>query len=182
MLADKDRIFTNLYGLHDWGLDGARRRGDWDGTKAVMEKGADWIINEVKTSGLRGRGGAGFPAGVKWSFMPKESKDGRPNYLVINADQAMPDGGDLFIETSMDPAKNVVHIRFRDTGCGIPKEHIKNIFNPFFTTKEVGQGTGLGLAVSHRIIESHKGRITVESTVGQGACFVLTLPVHSKES
>jgi NADH-quinone oxidoreductase subunit F len=90
MLADKDRIFTNLYGLDDWGLDGARRRGDWDGTKALMEKGADWIINEMKASGLRGRGGAGFPAGVKWSFMPKESKDGRPNYLVINADEGEP--------------------------------------------------------------------------------------------
>jgi NADH-quinone oxidoreductase subunit F len=90
MLADKDRIYTNLYGLDDWGLDGARRRGDWDGTKAIMDKGAEWIINEMKESGLRGRGGAGFPAGVKWSFMPKESKDGRPNYLVINADEGEP--------------------------------------------------------------------------------------------
>jgi NADH-quinone oxidoreductase subunit F len=90
MLADKDRIFTNLYGLNDWGLEGARQRGDWDGTKAVMEKGAEWIISEMKEAGLRGRGGAGFPAGVKWSFMPKESKDGRPNYLVINADEGEP--------------------------------------------------------------------------------------------
>jgi NADH-quinone oxidoreductase subunit F len=90
MLADKDRIFTNLYGLEDWGLDGARRRGNWDGTAAILAKGADWIVNEVKNSGLRGRGGAGFPAGVKWSFMPKESKDGRPNYLVINADEGEP--------------------------------------------------------------------------------------------
>ncbi|MDX1484371.1 MAG: NADH-quinone oxidoreductase subunit NuoF [Alphaproteobacteria bacterium] len=90
MLADKDRIFTNLYGLHDWRLAGARARGDWDDTKAIMDKGAAWIIDEVKESGLRGRGGAGFPAGVKWSFMPQESKDGRPNYLVINADEGEP--------------------------------------------------------------------------------------------
>jgi NADH-quinone oxidoreductase subunit F len=90
MLADKDRIFTNLYGLDDWGLDGARRRGNWDGTAEIMAKGADWIVNEIKNSGLRGRGGAGFPAGVKWSFMPKEPKDGRPNYLVINADEGEP--------------------------------------------------------------------------------------------
>jgi NADH-quinone oxidoreductase subunit F len=90
MLADKDRIFTNLYGLEDWGIDGARRRGNWDGTADIMAKGADWIVNEIKNSGLRGRGGAGFPAGVKWSFMPKESKDGRPNYLVINADEGEP--------------------------------------------------------------------------------------------
>ena len=90
MLADKDRIFKNLYGLHDWGLEGARARGAWDGTKAILEKGRDAIINEMKASGLRGRGGAGFPTGMKWSFMPKESKDGRPSYLVVNADESEP--------------------------------------------------------------------------------------------
>ena len=90
MLEDKDRIFKNLYGLHDWGLEGARRRGAWDGTKAIIDKGRDWIINEMKASGLRGRGGAGFPTGMKWSFMPKESKDGRPSYLVVNADKSEP--------------------------------------------------------------------------------------------
>jgi NADH-quinone oxidoreductase subunit F len=89
MLEDKDRIFTNLYGLHGWGLAGARARGAWDGTKAILEKGHDWIINELKASGLRGRGGAGFPTGIKWSFMPKQS-DGRPHYLVVNADESEP--------------------------------------------------------------------------------------------
>jgi NADH-quinone oxidoreductase subunit F len=89
MLADKDRIFTNLYGLQDWGLEGARRRGNWDGTKAILEKGRDGIVNEIKASGLRGRGGAGFPTGLKWSFMPKQS-DGRPHYLVVNADESEP--------------------------------------------------------------------------------------------
>src|SRR5579863_9305290 len=71
MLQDKDRIFTNLYGLGDFGLAGARARGGWDNTKAIIDKGRDWIINEMKASGLRGRGGAGFPTGLKWSFMPK---------------------------------------------------------------------------------------------------------------
>ncbi|MFZ0101837.1 MAG: NADH-quinone oxidoreductase subunit NuoF, partial [Pseudolabrys sp.] len=89
MLADKDRIFRNLYGQHDWGLKGARSRGAWEGTKAFLEKGRDAIIEEVKTSGLRGRGGAGFPTGLKWSFMPKKS-DGRPHYLVVNADESEP--------------------------------------------------------------------------------------------
>lgn len=89
MLKDQDRIFTNLYGFDDWRLEAARRRGDWDGTKAIMEKGQDWIIDEMKASGLRGRGGAGFPTGVKWSFMPKKS-DGRPSYLVVNADEGEP--------------------------------------------------------------------------------------------
>jgi NADH-quinone oxidoreductase subunit F len=90
MLADKDRIFTNLYGQGDWGVEGALARGDWDGTKDILVKGQDWIIAEMKASGLRGRGGAGFPTGTKWSFMPKESKDGRPSYLVINADESEP--------------------------------------------------------------------------------------------
>ena len=90
MLADKDRIFTNLYGYQDWGLKAAEARGDWDNTKALMAVGQDSIIEEVKASGLRGRGGAGFPTGMKWSFMPKESKDGRPSFLVINADESEP--------------------------------------------------------------------------------------------
>jgi NADH-quinone oxidoreductase subunit F len=89
MLQDKDRIFTNLYGVHDWGLDGARRRGDWDNTAALITKGRDWIISEMKASGLRGRGGAGFPTGLKWSFMPKEI-GARPHYLVVNADESEP--------------------------------------------------------------------------------------------
>ncbi|HXE88629.1 MAG TPA: NADH-quinone oxidoreductase subunit NuoF, partial [Hyphomicrobiaceae bacterium] len=88
MLDDKDRIFRNLYGFQDWGLAGAKARGAWDNTKALIDKGHDWIINEVKSSGLRGRGGAGFPTGLKWSFMPKN--DPRPSYLVINADESEP--------------------------------------------------------------------------------------------
>ena len=89
MLADKDRIFTNLYGQHDWTLEGARKRGAWVGTKEFIDSGRDWITNEVKASGLRGRGGAGFPTALKWTFMPKVS-DGRPHYLLVNADESEP--------------------------------------------------------------------------------------------
>ena len=89
MLDDKDRIFTNLYGIHDFRLKGARSRGDWDGTATIIARGRDAIIEEMKASGLRGRGGAGFPTGMKWSFMPKVS-DGRPAYLVVNADESEP--------------------------------------------------------------------------------------------
>ena len=88
MLSDKDRIFTNLYGFQDWRLAGARARGTWDNTKALLEMGHEGIIDEVKKSGLRGRGGAGFPTGLKWSFMPKN--DPRPSYLVVNADESEP--------------------------------------------------------------------------------------------
>lgn len=88
-LKDEDRIFTNLYGCHDWKLKGAISRGDWYKTKEILLKGEDWILKEIKTSGLRGRGGAGFPTGMKWSFMNKPS-DGRPKYLVVNADEGEP--------------------------------------------------------------------------------------------
>ena len=88
-LADRDRIFTNVYGVHSPGLDAARKRGAWDGTKFLLDQGIDWIINEMKASGLRGRGGAGFPTGLKWSFMPKEVGE-RPHYLVVNADESEP--------------------------------------------------------------------------------------------
>lgn len=89
MLQDKDRIFTNLYGIQDPFLKGAQARGDWDNTKAILDKGPDWIIDQMKASGLRGRGGAGFSTGMKWSFMPKEVGE-RPHYLVVNADEGEP--------------------------------------------------------------------------------------------
>ncbi len=90
MLEDKDRIFTNLYGFQDWRLKAAQQRGDWDRTADLMAVGQDAIIEEVKLSGLRGRGGAGFPTGMKWSFMPKTPAPDRPNFLVINADESEP--------------------------------------------------------------------------------------------
>jgi len=88
-LHDRDRVFTNLYGQGDWRLAGAQQRGVWDGTKKLLELGRDQIVQMIKDSELRGRGGAGFPAGLKWSFMPKQS-DGRPSYLVVNADESEP--------------------------------------------------------------------------------------------
>jgi NADH-quinone oxidoreductase subunit F len=89
MLKDADRIFTNIYGLEDVSLSGARKRGDWDNTKKLIELGRETIIEQVKASGLRGRGGAGFSTGMKWSFMPKEVGE-RPHFLVINADEGEP--------------------------------------------------------------------------------------------
>jgi len=88
MLKTEDRIFKNLHGDSDWGLKGALDRGTWSNTKELISRGMDYIIDEIKKSELRGRGGAGFPAGLKWSFMPKDS--GKPHYLVINADESEP--------------------------------------------------------------------------------------------
>tara|TARA_Y100000287_G_C14214857_1_gene352941 strand:+ start:23 stop:1282 length:1260 start_codon:yes stop_codon:yes gene_type:complete len=89
MLKNEDKIFTNIYGANSTEISAAIRRGNWDSTKTLLSKGKDWIIEELKASGLRGRGGAGFPTGLKWSFMPKEVKD-RPHYLVVNADESEP--------------------------------------------------------------------------------------------
>jgi NADH-quinone oxidoreductase subunit F len=91
MLRDEDRIFRNLYGQDDWRLEGARRRGIWSNTRELLELGRAKIVDEIKASGLRGRGGAGFPTGMKWSFMPPDDRrDGRPHYLVVNADESEP--------------------------------------------------------------------------------------------
>lgn len=90
MLQDRDRIFTNLYGFESPSLDAARKRGDWDGTADLLARGAAGIVSEIKASELRGRGGAGFPTGLKWSFMPAERPDGQPAFLVVNADESEP--------------------------------------------------------------------------------------------
>ena len=89
ILADKDRIFLNIYGRHDWGLEGAKLRGAWNATKDIVAQTPEWICDQLKASGLRGRGGAGFPTGLKWTFMPKQESE-RPHYLLVNADESEP--------------------------------------------------------------------------------------------
>src|SRR5580700_10707296 len=89
ILADKDRIFTNLYGLHDWRLEGAKARGVWNAIPEMLTMMPEWICDQIKASGLRGRGGAGFGTGLKWTFMPKQAGE-RPHYLVVNADESEP--------------------------------------------------------------------------------------------
>ena len=88
MLKSKDKIFTNLYGDRSFSLKESQLRGDWSQTRDFIKNGSDWIIEEVKKSELRGRGGAGFPTGLKWSFMPKDQD--KKNYLVVNADESEP--------------------------------------------------------------------------------------------
>ena len=90
ILEDKDRIFTNLYGYYDWGLEGAKQRGAWNATPDMVAFGKEWVIAQIKNSGLRGRGGAGFATGLKWTFMPKEPHPDRPHLLLINADESEP--------------------------------------------------------------------------------------------
>jgi signal transduction histidine kinase len=100
--------------------------------------------------------------------------------LVVNATQAIDPQrrGLIRITTSAD--EKHVYLSVSDTGAGIPAENLKNIFNPFFTTKAVGVGTGLGLSVTHGIIERHHGSISVESEVGVGTTFKIMLPIHQQ--
>jgi NADH-quinone oxidoreductase subunit F len=92
MLQDKDKIFTNLYGYESPDLKAAQKRGDWNNTAEFVLKGPEWLVEQIKASGLRGRGGAGFSTGLKWSFAPKkgQGENSKPHYLVINADESEP--------------------------------------------------------------------------------------------
>jgi two-component system, NtrC family, sensor kinase len=95
--------------------------------------------------------------------------------LFLNARDSMPKGGWLSVTTRVDHDRVVAEVS--DTGSGIPSEHLARIYDPFFTTKAIGQGTGLGLSITYGIVREHEGTINVESTVGQGTRFVVSLPL-----
>ncbi len=95
--------------------------------------------------------------------------------LITNAVQAMPDGGELAVRTTLS-GPNLIRLEVRDTGVGIPPEHLQDIFNPFYTTKAPGQGTGLGLSVVHSILQRYHGDIRVTSDVGVGTIFTIEVP------
>jgi len=101
--------------------------------------------------------------------------------MIINAAEAMDGNGRLQLTTRLDTVENSVDVIFTDTGHGIRKEDMKRLFDPFFTTKEVGHGTGLGLAISYGIVREHKGNISVESEVGRGTTFIVSLPATVEE-
>ena len=98
--------------------------------------------------------------------------------IIVNALQAMPDGGKLTVCTRMTEDGRFVEIEISDTGCGIPQEHLSKLFDPFFSTKRTGEGTGFGLSVTLGIVEKHNGTIDVKSKVGEGSTFVIRLPAE----
>jgi len=102
--------------------------------------------------------------------------------LIMNAKDAMPRGGNLWIETRLSNTEPAVEIQVRDDGAGIAPDVLSHIFEPFMTTKESGRGVGLGLAISRGIVERHKGRIGVESLLGRGTTFTITLPSQAAEA
>lgn len=102
--------------------------------------------------------------------------------MLVNAQHAIEEKGGITVRTRRTPqasagAARLVELSIIDTGCGIPPENLQRIFDPFFTSKEVGKGTGLGLSVSHGIVSAHGGTIRVESTLGEGSVFRIYLPV-----
>jgi two-component system NtrC family sensor kinase len=98
--------------------------------------------------------------------------------LVLNAFEAMPRGGTVTIATRRQPDGDGVQIRVADEGIGIPPENLPRLFDAFFTTKGDGKGVGLGLSIAHAIVRRHQGRIDVESEVGRGTTFTVTLPLR----
>ena len=96
--------------------------------------------------------------------------------LIFNSIEAMPEGGELRVSSCNDSTNKFAQIQIQDTGCGIPKEKMDHIFDPFFTTKQEGEGTGLGLSIVYGVVKNHKGDIQIDSTVGKGSTFIVTIP------
>src|SRR5260221_506151 len=159
MLSDKDRIFTNLYGQHDGRLAGARQRGDWDGTRELILKGRDWIVEQVKQSGLRGRGGAGFPTGLKWSFMPKTSD--RPTYLVVNADESEPGTCKDRDILRWDPHKLIEGCLLASVGMGAGACYIYirgEFYNEALNLQAANVEEAMGISL-RELVERHAGGV-----------------------
>jgi two-component system NtrC family sensor kinase len=96
--------------------------------------------------------------------------------IFVNAVQAIPDHGEIAVRTWADGSR--IHVAISDTGCGIPEDQMSRLFEPFYTTKEIGQGTGLGLSIAYDIVKKHHGEIEARSTVGQGTTFTVTFPLE----
>ncbi len=165
MLQDKDRIFTNLYRHQGADLAAAMGRGDWDRTKDLIAKGRDWIVTQIKDSGLRGRGGAGFPTGMKWSFMPKANPDGRPSYLVVNADESEPGTCKDREILRHDPHKLVEGCLLAGVGMGARAGYIY-IRGEFYNEAS---------AIQHAIDEAYAAGLLGNNACGAGYDFDLYL-------
>jgi two-component system NtrC family sensor kinase len=97
--------------------------------------------------------------------------------IIINAIHSMPEGGELNVTTRITDDSKGIEIEISDTGCGIPEEHLSKLFDPFFSTKSIGEGTGLGLSVSLGIVQRHNGTIEVKSKAGEGSVFIIRFPI-----
>jgi two-component system NtrC family sensor kinase len=182
--ADKRRMLSQAYTQVERA--GATVRNLLDFTRKGRSIFAHFQVGTAVSTAKRLVGNEARLAGVTWKMrLPEDLPEvrGHPHdlqqvflNLFLNAIQAMPEGGEL--EVAADVVQDQwVRVEVTDTGSGIPQEHLSQIFDPFFTTKDPGMGTGLGLAVSHGIVEEHGGRIEVTSDPGQGTTFSVYLPV-----
>jgi two-component system NtrC family sensor kinase len=144
----------------------------------ILESTLRLVSNELNLAGVEARVEVA-PGLPKVHGNPRNLQQVFLN-LFLNSIQAMPDGGKLTVRANVQEG-DLLRIDVSDTGVGIPPENLGKVFDPFFTTKEPGHGTGLGLSVSYGIVEKHKGRITVESKVGEGTTFSIFLPLKAEE-
>ena len=143
-------------------------------TSEALEETLSLLANQLRVQQIEL--GKDFASELPLVVGNKSLLQGVFSNLILNACNAMPEGGNLMVTTRVS-SDNQVEIEFADTGFGIPKDNLSKIFDPFFTTMPVGKGTGLGLSISYSIIKQHRGAIDVASAVGQGTVFTIRLPV-----
>ena len=144
---------------------------------AVVDRSVRLIVHQLEMTGIE------LHQELTGGLPPVQCDPGQVEQvllaLMINAIDAMPHGGNLWVNTGLSEDGSEIVLRVRDDGSGIPPEILTRIFEPFLTTKETGKGVGLGLAVSRNIVERHHGRIEVQSEMGKGTTFRVTLPIYS---
>ena len=179
IISQTDRCATIIRQLLDFAREHSSERKEED-LHAVLERAITLVEHQAFYHDVRIE--RDFDPDVPAILMDASEMQQVFLNLLVNAGEAMAEGGSLTIRTcvTISPAAEEVQIVFRDTGVGIAPDTINRVFDPFFTSKDVGKGTGLGLAVSYGIIQRHGGGIDVESSPGQGATFTMTLPIHGR--
>jgi len=167
------RVRKIVQDLKDFSRVDARQEWEWSNLHNGIDSTLNIVNNEIKYKCEVIKQYGPLP---EVECLPSELNQVFMNLLVNAAHAVTADRGTITIRTGVEGAQ--VWVEIQDTGCGIPKENLKRIFDPFFTTKPVGKGTGLGLSLSYGILQKHGGRIEVDSEIGRGTCFRLTIPVR----
>jgi signal transduction histidine kinase len=167
-----ERVTRIVRDLKDFSYSGREESWKLVDLHAGLESTINIIWNELKYKVTLDRHYGNLPL---VECLPSELNQVYMN-LLLNAGQAIGERGSIVVSTGQDGEE--VWIEFKDSGAGIPADLLQRIFDPFFTTKPVGSGTGLGLSISYGIINKHHGRIDVTSTVGEGSCFRIVIPVR----
>ncbi len=167
------RVRKIVQDLKDFSRVDARQEWEWSNLHNGIDSTLNIVNNEIKYKCEVIKQYGPLP---EVECLPSELNQVFMNLLVNAAHAVTAERGTITIRTGVEGEQ--VWVEIEDTGCGIPKENLKRIFDPFFTTKPVGKGTGLGLSLSYGILQKHGGRIEVDSEIGRGTCFRLTIPVR----